>query len=195
MRAAIVLPLLLLVLGATPARAQFPLAADLSFGGLAGWQRVVDVRGAGASGMLAVDLSLRRAHHRTWSAGIEGVGVGPFGGQIPEAATSSSHFFAATLGPEFSRGAGRRYVDVRGGLARLHVEASPDLDAWFAGARPRTYDAWGGAFEVELGLRAIPRPGPVGFRVAFRSSHAFTTTAGSHAFALLFGFAIRDIHP
>ena len=176
--------LLMLPAATTPARGESPFFVGVSAGlGTGGGQRDGSAT-RGPFGIWAADLAWRHRPGRAIVLSLETAG-GPFfvsrklaSASAPPNVDSIEHQ-SIVLGIERSlpdAGVGP-YVQFGAGLGRVTTDS-------FERSK-------GLALSGAAGLRIVPRPGPVGFLIGFRTNHVISTRARCGALAMTLGLTIH----
>ena len=183
------------VLTAGPAQAEFPAAFGAHAGVGAGSGALDGRRDEDLGGLVSIDASWRFRPGRALVVSYELAGMGPIGtSHIPEASYfSGAGHRAITLGSEWSTTRQPFVADffrVAAGVGSVHASwHSSFFDPPALQARSET----GLAISGELGLRALPAPGPLGLRIGVHTTHVVAAHVSCHVYAVFVGFAVHPI--
>lgn len=178
-----------LILAASSASAEFPLAIRATFGPGFGYAAKGGSGTGPIGGIAAVDLIWRRGDGRGVSLTLDAAGVA-FPGGYSTVSSGTHHLHSSvhetiTIGPERHRsGAGKAGNGHWGlGVGRIHEE--------YGSGDVRDYH--GLALTAATGIRFVAEPGPLGFACGFRTSHVFAPQMRAHVIAVVIGFTIEPL--
>ena len=156
--------------------------------------------GAGPSGFAAVELLWRYRPGRAVVVSYV-TGGGPAGlAYVPEAAhLEYADHRAVLIGLEASRLGGGGFLHAGLGVGRVTTDGFPGLEGMYD---PETRAHWarpftetGVALMATAGLRLVPRPGPMGFILAFQTSNVVGPTSSSNVLGFTFGITLHPLGP
>lgn len=178
-----------LLAAAAPARAEYPLAVAASIGAGAGAGTREELKTEGTLLILDGDLMWRMRPGRSLVASVD------LSGNLSEGSAASVWQRAMTLGYELSRPPGGGVAGfVRGGLGAAAITSSREHRLYLSNGAPgrplADLTEVGVALSMAAGIWLVPRPGPLGFQLAWRSSNAFARHSRISTLGLAFGVCL-----
>jgi hypothetical protein len=166
-----------------PARAEFPIAVQLTAGAGVGAAKAEGLGTGPFAGMAAIDLDWRSRPGHALVLSFEGGATGCPCSHVPERRViDSAGHGALLLGVEHSDpGTGMRPY-MQGGIGVGQARAGIGSDER---VRYGLAVGWGGGFRI------IPPPGPLGFVLGVRTSHVFAAGMRTHLAAFTLGLTLH----